>query len=44
MVVLKMRGESQDIFAWAGLKLRILLILASQVARIIGISHRCPAD
>jgi hypothetical protein len=28
-----------ELFAWAGLKLRFLLISASQVARITGVSH-----
>jgi hypothetical protein len=32
---------SHNFFAWAGLEQMIFLILASQVARIIGVSHRC---
>jgi hypothetical protein len=37
--------ESQELFAQAGLKPgSILLISVPQVARITGVSHRCPAE
>jgi hypothetical protein len=34
---------SQELFAWGRLQTAILLISASQVAKIRGISYKCPA-
>jgi hypothetical protein len=34
---------SLKLFAWTGFELRSLLITASWVARITGMSHWCPA-
>jgi hypothetical protein len=39
MVILEMR--SHELFAWAGLKLCVILLIpASQIARIVGVNHQ----